>query len=38
MNQEINKIKEEIRSRFIEGKKIGFDELKLLLNPEDEIT
>lgn len=38
MKQEISRLKEDIRGRLLEGRKVGLDELKLLLNPEDEIT
>jgi len=38
MIQEISRLREDIRSRLLEGKKVELGELKLLLNPEDEIA
>ena len=38
MMQEISRLKEDIRNRLLEGKKVELGELKLLLNPEDEIA
>jgi uncharacterized coiled-coil DUF342 family protein len=38
LKQELSRLKEDIRNKLLEGKKVELSELKLLLNPEDEIA